>query len=70
MFQGTIRSNIDPFGEYSDDELWDAMRRSWLIQPGEIERVKELESRGINIAEAIKNGDEIDGLPKFHLESC
>lgn len=68
LFQGTIRSNIDPFGEYSDDELWDAMRRSWLIQPGEIERVKELESRGINIAEAIKNGDEIDGLPKFHLE--
>lgn len=68
LFQGTIRSNIDPFGNYSDEELLDAMRRSWLIEPGELERMKELEARGIDIGAAIRDGEEIEGLPKFHLD--
>jgi ATP-binding cassette subfamily C (CFTR/MRP) protein 1 len=25
LFKGTIRSNLDPFGQYSDKELWDAL---------------------------------------------
>ena len=31
LFSGTIRSNLDPFGQKTDQELWDAMRRSHLI---------------------------------------
>lgn len=31
LFSGTIRSNLDPFGQKSDQELWDAMRRAHLI---------------------------------------
>lgn len=31
LFQGTIRSNLDPFGEYDDVRLNDALRRSRLI---------------------------------------
>lgn len=31
LFSGTIRSNLDPFGEKTDQELWDAMRRAHLI---------------------------------------
>ncbi|XP_059609695.1 probable multidrug resistance-associated protein lethal(2)03659 [Phlebotomus argentipes] len=25
LFSGTLRSNLDPFGEYSDDDLWQAL---------------------------------------------
>lgn len=27
LFSGTVRSNLDPFDEYSDDELWTVLRR-------------------------------------------
>ena len=30
---GTIRSNLDPFSIYDDARLWDALRRSYLIDP-------------------------------------
>lgn len=36
LFQGTIRSNLDPFQQRTDAELWDALRRSWLVDPSEI----------------------------------
>ena len=26
MFQGTVRSNLDPFGEAPDNELWHALK--------------------------------------------
>ncbi|EPS37568.1 hypothetical protein H072_8744 [Dactylellina haptotyla CBS 200.50] len=35
LFQGTVRSNLDPFGEHTDLELWDALRQSYLITPEE-----------------------------------
>ena len=28
---GTLRTNLDPFGQYDDAVLWDALRRSYLI---------------------------------------
>ncbi|GAA6060372.1 hypothetical protein JCM10212_004556 [Sporobolomyces blumeae] len=31
LFNGTIRSNLDPFGVYDDARLWDALRRAWLV---------------------------------------
>ena len=27
LFSGSIRSNLDPFGEYSDSECWEVLRR-------------------------------------------
>jgi ABC-type multidrug transport system fused ATPase/permease subunit len=35
LFQGTIRSNLDPFNGHSDAELWDALRRSGVIRHDE-----------------------------------
>ncbi|KAL2867563.1 P-loop containing nucleoside triphosphate hydrolase protein [Aspergillus lucknowensis] len=32
LFQGTVRSNLDPFHEHTDLTLWSALRKTWLIQ--------------------------------------
>jgi ABC-type multidrug transport system fused ATPase/permease subunit len=32
LFIGTIRKNLDPFGESTDTQLWDALRRAGLIE--------------------------------------
>ncbi len=34
---GTIRSNLDPFSVYDDARLWDALRRSYLVDPAAIQ---------------------------------
>ncbi|KAG0245229.1 hypothetical protein BGW41_002698 [Actinomortierella wolfii] len=31
LFMGTIRSNLDPFGEHTDSELWAALKRAHLV---------------------------------------
>ncbi|KAJ5646478.1 ABC transporterintegral membrane type 1 [Penicillium lividum] len=31
LFKGTIRTNLDPFNEHGDLELWSALRRAYLI---------------------------------------
>ncbi|KAG2153342.1 ABC protein [Suillus clintonianus] len=31
LFSGTIRSNLDPFSQHGDAELWDALHRSCLL---------------------------------------
>ncbi|CAG8204861.1 unnamed protein product [Penicillium nalgiovense] len=31
LFKGTIRSNLDPFNEHNDLELWSALRKAYLI---------------------------------------
>ncbi|RMZ89115.1 hypothetical protein DV736_g3657, partial [Chaetothyriales sp. CBS 134916] len=33
LFRGTVRSNLDPFNEHTDLELWEALRRAHLIGP-------------------------------------
>ncbi|POS84754.1 hypothetical protein EPUL_003663 [Erysiphe pulchra] len=33
LFKGTIRSNLDPFSEFTDMELWSALHQSGLVQP-------------------------------------
>jgi len=30
---GTIQSRLDPFNKYDDAKLWDALRRSCLVDP-------------------------------------
>ncbi|OGM41096.1 putative ABC multidrug transporter [Aspergillus bombycis] len=33
LFRGTIRSNLDPFDEHTDLELWSALREAHLVDP-------------------------------------
>jgi ABC-type multidrug transport system fused ATPase/permease subunit len=35
LFIGTIRSNLDPFGLYTDEDIFEALRRVHLIKPNE-----------------------------------
>lgn len=32
---GTLRSNLDPFGQYDDARLWDALKRAYLVDTSE-----------------------------------
>lgn len=40
LFSGTIRSNMDPFGLYTDEEVWNAIRRCGMKEA--IEQMPEL----------------------------
>ncbi|KAI9204423.1 P-loop containing nucleoside triphosphate hydrolase protein, partial [Polychytrium aggregatum] len=44
LFSGTVRSNLDPFNEYTDQELWECLERSNLKKavagtPGQLDSV-------------------------------
>ena len=32
IVSGTLRSNLDPFGVHDDARLWDALKRSYLVE--------------------------------------
>lgn len=61
LFQGSMRKNLDPFNEYSDDVLWDTLRRSGLIDASSIEIAKHQH-------QSLNNNVGYDNLHKFHLE--
>ena len=59
LFRGTIRSNLDPFNEHSDLELWSALRQSYLVSadaklddkaPGRIHLDGIVEEEGLNFS--------------------
>lgn len=50
LFNGTIRSNLDPFNRHADDAVWNALRRSHLIGDDEY-RPPGLESLDATVSE-------------------
>lgn len=64
LFTGTIRKNLDPFAERSDDVLWDILRRSEILSEEEIlvERAKTEGKAGGTVKA------ETEHLHKFHLD--
>ncbi|ODQ79187.1 hypothetical protein BABINDRAFT_162229 [Babjeviella inositovora NRRL Y-12698] len=63
LFHGSIRKNLDPFQEQSDELLWDALRRSGLIELADLDRVK-----GQVYAPDENGATGENGLHKFHLD--
>ncbi|KAK6454593.1 uncharacterized protein RJT20DRAFT_130772 [Scheffersomyces xylosifermentans] len=61
LFQGSIRKNLDPFGEYSENTLWDALRRSGLLDEHTIHHVRQTRYDP-------ENGIGYEDLHKFHLD--
>lgn len=55
LFDGTVRKNLDPFNEKTDEQLWSVLRRTNIIEAAEIEKVK-----------AQKSDDQ--NLHRFHLD--
>ncbi len=49
LFSGSVRRNLDPFDEHSDDELWSALRRAYLAD--------EVERKGGLTAAVAEGGD-------------
>lgn len=61
LFQGTIRKNLDPFQEFTDDILWDALRRSGLLESVSLQKIRASKYDP-------KNGSGYANLHKFHLD--
>ncbi|KAI3404492.2 hypothetical protein KGF56_002684 [Candida oxycetoniae] len=77
LFRGTIRKNLDPFGEHSDDKLWDALRRTGLIEESRLEAVKKQTKVSSATTTTAANSEKGDAtatattttpLNKFHLD--
>ncbi|KAG7193617.1 uncharacterized protein KQ657_000690 [Scheffersomyces spartinae] len=59
LFRGNIRKNLDAFGQYSDEVLWDALRRTGLIDSSRLEEVK---------LQVVSSDGDDSSLDKFHLD--
>lgn len=59
LFRGTVRKNLDPFNQSSEELLWDALVRSGAIDAKELEDVKK-EKPEANNSRA--------NMHKFHLD--
>ncbi|KAG5419108.1 hypothetical protein I9W82_002875 [Candida metapsilosis] len=83
LFRGTIRSNLDPFNEHEDDRLWDALRRTGLIEESRLESVKKqtkasAKSPNVKVSEksnektvtTTTNTPDSLALHKFHLDQA
>mmetsp|Transcript_4238 Transcript_4238/g.4242 ORF Transcript_4238/g.4242 Transcript_4238/m.4242 type:complete len:397 (+) Transcript_4238:70-1260(+) len=45
LFSGTVRFNIDPFNQHSDEEIWDALRDAQLYDYIKSSETKNIESK-------------------------
>jgi ABC-type multidrug transport system fused ATPase/permease subunit len=61
-----LRSNLDPFGQHDDARLWDALRRSYLVEDAKPISPVEPELDG---EEKLGTGDTTLNAPRFTLDS-
>ncbi|PWN37140.1 uncharacterized protein FA14DRAFT_113198, partial [Meira miltonrushii] len=59
LFSGTVRFNLDPFGNFDDEALWDALKRCKLAKP-RFSGSKELNDTNNNESPSSPNDDPND----------
>ncbi|GAV52773.1 hypothetical protein ZYGR_0AI00550 [Zygosaccharomyces rouxii] len=59
LFRGTIRKNLDPFGEKTDDELWESLVRGGAVSAEDLEETKRQQP---------DDSGSHSKMHKFHLE--
>ena len=64
---GTLRSNLDPFEQPDDARLWDALRRSYLVE--DTKRVSPATSEVDGKEEQLVTGATTLNAPRFTLDS-
>jgi ABC-type multidrug transport system fused ATPase/permease subunit len=66
-----LRSNLDPFGLHDDARLWDALRRSYLVEGTErISPAANEKDAGIDVDEDQRGtGSTTPTTPRFTLDS-
>lgn len=74
LFRGTIRSNLDPFGEHTDTELWAALRKADLVgeEIGTTEKTIEMIDRPDTAQTAATSSSNLNrpsGPSRIHLDS-
>ncbi|KAJ9296060.1 hypothetical protein DTO271G3_5635 [Paecilomyces variotii] len=65
LFRGTVRSNLDPFNEHADLELWSALRKADLV--GTDAQGQTASNDALAISSAIKSPRQ--GSHRIHLDT-
>ncbi|KAG0375275.1 hypothetical protein BGX24_009328 [Mortierella sp. AD032] len=60
LFNGTIRSNLDPFQEHADHEVWEALRRVHLV------KARGSRSGSASSMSSAPSNGQYAGQPNFH----
>ncbi|KAK7757251.1 ATP-binding cassette transporter yor1 [Diatrype stigma] len=70
LFRGTVRSNLDPFGEHTDLVLWSALRQADLVPA---EDVVDSDNKGANNNDdddSNENSNKDQAAGRIHLDSA
>lgn len=65
LFMGTIRTNLDPFDQYTDEQVFEALRRVQLIGPDEPSTVPPTPTIQISVSEPVAGGSSSSQAPSF-----
>jgi ABC-type multidrug transport system fused ATPase/permease subunit len=66
LFSGTIRSNLDPFNDFSDYQLKEVLQRVHLVPSSDNSPVPELASESTTSSTAVTLSDSRDNTNIFH----
>jgi ABC-type multidrug transport system fused ATPase/permease subunit len=69
LFRGTIRSNLDPFHEHTDLELWHALRQADLVGPEQSLEEPSTNSSSITSSGVVPANNSSSTTARIHLDT-